>query len=91
MNLENFYYGGFNSLNDSSYEILRLEVYSIIDYLNQCIKLLDDFDLDLSSNYIVDDCNVHNITINSIRDDLLKELEYLKNNVIPSLNNIINN
>ena len=76
--------------NISNYESLRNELYAVIHYLDKCINNLNDFDLNLSKYYSVNDSYLEKVSIMSIKNELSSKLKYLDDIVIPSINSKIN-
>lgn len=85
------FFAGINDAIDSQYyEKLRDRVNNVIYYLNKSIDSLDDIDGVLMKYYNIDDDSVNNVSVKSLKNDLINRVSYLKNTIIPSINSKIN-
>ena len=79
-----------NILSDYQYEVLRDKLYSIIDYLNQSIELLNDIDGVLVDKFCIEDNSMNSIKFNGINEILKSRVSYLNDTIIPSINSKLN-
>ncbi len=77
------------TLQVNYYETLKTNLQTMVYYLNKCNNSLSSFDLDLSEYYMVDDSNVSNVDVSSIKANVSSKINYINNYVIPEINNKI--
>lgn len=80
-----FFSGLIDVINAQRYEVLKENVNNVIYYLNKSIQALDNIDEVLDKSYNINDSSVRNIGVESLRNDLINRVDYLKNTIIPSI------
>lgn len=72
------------------YNTIKANVQNIINYLNNYNNQCEDLAREIKKVYSVDneDTNLYN-SVNAIKNDVQKTSNYLKNTIIPSINNAV--